>query len=191
MVSDHGEEFLEHGAIGHHFSLYSEVNDVAAILHGPGLGTQRVSEEVSLIDIGPTLLELAGLEPPAGIDGLSLVPLLRGGAGATELSGHLAQRPVFAHRWADQRHLWSVVLGGWKLIHSPVGDELFHIAEDPDEREPVTDRFPEKAAELRELIEGYKERDYQPDSLRKEVPLSDATLEELKKLGYISDESDL
>lgn len=63
IVSDHGDEFMEHGNRGHHLTLLEEVIHVPMVIQAPGLidGGQRVSGSVSIADLAPTLIDLAGL----------------------------------------------------------------------------------------------------------------------------------
>lgn len=77
VTSDHGHLIGEHGLIGHHY-LYDENLLVPLIISDPeGRGAgRRVSRQVRLIDVLPTVLELAGLPPPEDVDGVSLVPLM-------------------------------------------------------------------------------------------------------------------
>lgn len=78
VTSDHGEEFLEHGRLAH-TQAYRETLHVPLIVVHPGMTTaRRVAPLVESIDLAPTVLELAGLEP-AGMSGRSLYPWLAGG----------------------------------------------------------------------------------------------------------------
>ena len=62
ITADHGEEFWEHGALTHGTNLYNENVRIPLILLTPGhAGGQRIEDNVSLIDVAPTLLDLAGL----------------------------------------------------------------------------------------------------------------------------------
>lgn len=81
VTSDHGEEFLEHGRLGHE-QEYDACLRVPLVFSGGGLvpvGGQ-IDAVVETIDIAPTLLELARLAPPAAFQGRSLVSLLRANA---------------------------------------------------------------------------------------------------------------
>ncbi len=78
LTSDHGEEFLEHGKMVHE-QIYRETMHVPLIILHPQVTPRRVSSVVEGIDVTPTLLALAGLEPLEGISGRSLVDLLLGG----------------------------------------------------------------------------------------------------------------
>jgi arylsulfatase A-like enzyme len=91
ILSDHGEEFAEHGEYQHD-QLYTETLRVPLMIRLPGgrLGGTRVRGQTSLVDVMPTLLELLELQGPETMTGQSLVPAMR--------SGRLAARPVLAER---------------------------------------------------------------------------------------------
>lgn len=78
LFSDHGEAFGEHGTRLHGNSLYDEEIRVPLLVAGPGVTARWVEEPASLLDLGPTVLELAGASPPKDVTGRSLVPALRG-----------------------------------------------------------------------------------------------------------------
>ena len=80
VVSDHGDEFFEHGSIGHKSSLYAELCHIPLIVRVPGAGPkgQRVAELVRLYDLAPSLLDWCGLPPLAECQGASLRPFLEG-----------------------------------------------------------------------------------------------------------------
>ena len=78
VTSDHGEEFMEHGRVGH-TQIYPETLHVPLLVLHPDLQAERrVPELVQSIDIAPTLLELAGIPPLEAATGHSLVPLIAG-----------------------------------------------------------------------------------------------------------------
>ena len=62
VMADHGEEFLEHGKLGHGHGLYENLLDVPWILHVPGTPASVIESRVSLLDLYPTLLSAAGIE---------------------------------------------------------------------------------------------------------------------------------
>ncbi|MBM4013759.1 MAG: sulfatase [Planctomycetes bacterium] len=78
VTADHGEGFLEHDFLFHTTGLHDEVVRVPLLIHAPGLAGRTIDAPVSLIDLAPTLCELAGLAPPPEMQGTSLLPLLRG-----------------------------------------------------------------------------------------------------------------
>jgi hypothetical protein len=73
LAADHGEEFREHGSMGHSFSFFDEVLRVPLLLHEPGAKTGTVEPRpVSLLDVFPTVARIAGAAIPAGLQGRPL-----------------------------------------------------------------------------------------------------------------------
>ena len=121
ITSDHGEEFLEHGRIGHEGTLYHELIAVPLLLSAPGVSAATHTDPVSLVDLAPTLLELLDIGAPTDLDGRSLAPLLRGQA--------LPPRPVEVQLdWNAELTAW--VDGTLHLIEGPGKLELYDLAND-------------------------------------------------------------
>lgn len=80
VMADHGEAFGEHGHYNHGGLAYEEVLRVPLIVRVPGVPGRTVRELVSLNDLGPTILDLFGVDTPGSFMGQSLVPVLRGEA---------------------------------------------------------------------------------------------------------------
>src|SRR5262249_54561799 len=80
VTADHGEALGDHGQLYHSTDLYNSQIHVPLVLAGPGIKPGRIAETVSLTDLTPTLLELAGFDPPNGraIDGASFAQLATG-----------------------------------------------------------------------------------------------------------------
>jgi arylsulfatase A-like enzyme len=81
ITSDHGEAFQEHGVLGHTIHLYREMTHVPLLIRWPGkvAAGRALAAPVGLVDLVPTLLDLAGFEPPApGLDGRSMAADLTG-----------------------------------------------------------------------------------------------------------------
>lgn len=79
VTADHGEEFLEHGSASHGYTLYEEQIRVPLVVHFPTrLAPRRIPDQVQLIDVMPSVLELVGLSGAATAQGRSLVGLIRG-----------------------------------------------------------------------------------------------------------------
>ena len=131
VVSDHGEGLGDHGEAEHGLLLYREALHVPWIMRLPAGrgGGVRVSGAAGLVDVPPTLLELAGL-PADGMDGQSLVAALPGRrvADRTVYSETLYPRLHFG--WSD---LASAVDGRYHYIRAPL-PELYDVAVDPAER---------------------------------------------------------
>jgi arylsulfatase A-like enzyme len=120
VSADHGEEFREHGNLGHHEKLYDELLHVPLFLYGDGVAQREVSQPVSLLGLTPTLLECAGVEKDPLMQGQSL------------LDG--AEPFVLAEAWAGER-VTAVRTGRWKFITGAGSRELYDIERDPQERD--------------------------------------------------------
>jgi len=191
FLSDHGEEFKDHGHTGHGFSLYQELTGVLNLVHAPGLGVpaQRVEAPVSLADVLPTLLEWAGAEPLEGGDGRSLLPWLRGQADAG-LDHDFRQRILFAHRQerGGERELGAAVFSGWKLLHEKDTDQwsLYDLGQDPDETDDLYRPDHPLVQELGPRLERFLATPpvaSNPTSVN--IKLTPEELARLKELGYI------
>src|SRR6185503_10510055 len=79
--ADHGDEFFEHGGIEHTRTLYDEIMHVPLIVRLPGEGRGRVvTDQVGLVDLMPTLLDVLGVPSSPSLQGRSLQPLIAGGS---------------------------------------------------------------------------------------------------------------
>ena len=79
LTSDHGEGLGDHGIMEHGLHLFEELVRVPLIIRAPGLPAgRRVSGPAQLEDLAPTILALLGVDPPSTLDGVDLVPWLRG-----------------------------------------------------------------------------------------------------------------
>ena len=124
ILADHGEELLERGHVGHcscnlKGTLYDESIRIPLILRLPGkLPPGRVvSRQVSQIDIMPTLMQLAGLGVPDFVEGSSLLPLIRGEADRFREEAFAETTPAgWQSLPEDDREIWCVRTGRWKLI---------------------------------------------------------------------------
>ena len=186
IVSDHGEEFMDHGTLGHGFSLFDELMRVVGILHAPGIEPGSVDVNVSLIDVLPTLMDWLDVPLPDERDGRSLLPLLRGER-TGQAEREFGERILFGHRRnrVATEVLWAALFGSWKLIEDTSTGErmLFDLQEDPGE----TDNKIEEHAELAQVLQASLDRLKQSQSLGSgpvEVPMDEALLEHLRSLGY-------
>jgi hypothetical protein len=131
VSADHGEAFGEHGTYFHTKTLYEELIAVPLIAWGPGIDARRIEARAGLIDVGPTVLQLFGLDAPEGCSGRSLLPLMRG------LVDDLP-RPVLA----EGRLRRAIYDGDIKVIEDGLRKtvEAYDLARDPDESRNLFDR---------------------------------------------------
>jgi arylsulfatase A-like enzyme len=144
FVGDNGLALGSHGLLGKQ-SLYDHSIRVPMILAGPGIPKgARGDALVYALDLAPTVHDLCGVTPAPGMNGTSLVPILRGDA------KEVRDAAFFAYK-REQR---AVIEGRYKLIRYRVGGrervQLFDLASDPDE---VTDlsHKPERAEDVTRL----------------------------------------
>ncbi len=186
VTADHGEEFKEHGSMGHGRRLYQEAVSVPLIIGrpparpagkgtgdagGPGpSGAGRVSVPAAGIDLFPTITALAGVPPPAGLQGASLVPLLRpavaaagaagepgaaeGAAPALPGNGPAPDRPLVCETIRLNAHLKAVRRASLKLIQSMDENraELYDLAADPLELQDLSAARPEERRALAQAL---------------------------------------
>jgi arylsulfatase A-like enzyme len=187
VASDHGEAFFEHRLVGHRLWLYEELTRVPMILRAPGVPAgRREILPVSLLDVAPTLLGLAGGRPAAAGGGSAGpgLDLLAAGAGS-----RLARRGVLSEFGAGA----ALVNGEWKLAYR--GDypeaqrlQLFNLRLDPSESD---DRSLAEPAVARRLAAALREE--QAEARRLALPplpvdatrLSPGLLRNLRALGYL------
>ncbi|TFG81072.1 MAG: hypothetical protein E4H23_00275 [Chrysiogenales bacterium] len=186
VTADHGEEFLEHGQTGHGKSLYNEVLRVPLLFWSRALAPQRLPQEVSTVDIMPTIGAMLGMKAGEGFSGVSLWPFMR-------VDGQRSPKPLFATLLTSipggpEASLRATIWGQWKYI---VTDEQFRELYDtrshPRERinqfgrpgtEPVADK-------LNGLFLAFKTRcPVFPQDLS-QIKIDEKLLEELKTLGYV------
>jgi arylsulfatase A-like enzyme len=130
VVSDHGESLGEHGLTGHGSALVPEQTEIPLILWGSGIAPQSIPDTVSLADVAPTLLDLAGLEPLPRAQGRSLAPLLQGAPLAaqpvpSDLLRHLYNAEgVPEHAWTDPTRSRIVRGDGTQLTRDRQGAQV-------------------------------------------------------------------
>jgi choline-sulfatase len=150
IVADHGQEFMEHGNQFHGRSVYNESVRVPFLVRYPGVPPRVVPEPVSVIDVGPTLLDLVGIARPAGQNGISLAPTVRDGA-------PMPDRTVLSELLLDyriDRDLRAAFHGDWKLIWDLRANtyELYSLADDPGDLVELGVREPEALAAMRRRL---------------------------------------
>ena len=179
VTADHGEEFYDHGGWFHGQSLYDELIRVPLIVKMPGqlLAGSRPQEPVSGVDLVPSILSVAGVSVPEGVEGVDVFgPVDR----------VPPDRPVFSER---PPFLYSVRQGRWKLIRKDVRGgtdlRLFDLERDPEERVDEADAFGEIRDALAAMLAPRAAR-LTTGALSEEGGELDAyDRERLKALGYI------
>ena len=114
ITADHGEEFLDHGYVEHAWRLYAESVHVPLFFYAPKfLAPARVSQPVSLIDVAPTVLDLAGIQH-GGTD-FDGSPLFKRDGSAPVFAPR--SKPLFAELLMETRdHARMVIDGDYKYL---------------------------------------------------------------------------
>jgi len=182
LTADHGEELLDHGGVEHLDTHYDEVMRVPLVVRAPGAGHGLVvREQVGLIDVMPTVLDLAGVPTDLPMQGRSLVPLRDGGS--------LPERPLVgeASRTAG---LLAMRTNDWKYLRRPDGAEaLYDLVRDPGEHTDVCAARRATCARFASRLRAW-ESDVARTSRRLALPAAGTaavgadTEERLRHLGY-------
>lgn len=187
IASDHGETIGEHQFLDHGHNLYQEQVHVPLLFYNSGLfsGGRKITEEVQLIDVYPTLLQFVGLKPDSGIQGHSLIPGLR--------SNQFPSRPVLSEIDIDSHPRFAAFKRSQRMIledslkyidSSNQQNRLFDLQVDPAEmidqqktRPADAEQLHKKSNELFRALEMLKHKG--------SGKLDEETREKLKALGYI------
>jgi len=192
VTADHGEELYEHGGWLHGFTLFDEQLHVPLLIKPPrsmDAGGAVRTEPVSLVDVVPTILDIAGLEIPPDLDGRSLVPLLEGEAPIPPRTLY-ALEPL-SNRWGRTGIAWSARKGRFKWIRvhdsypsgvAPWPGEYYDLVADPGEQQNLAELGPGPCVELAREVESWR-----AEGLRQGAPLEvePSTVQRLRTLGYL------
>ena len=178
VVGDHGESLGEHGERDHGIFVYESSLQVPLIIRAPGVTPGRVASLVSQVDLLPTLLNLLGMSAPADVDGVSLVPALRGQT--------MPERELYAESLYPSRFGWSPLRmvrdTRWKFIDAPRA-ELYDLDTDPFELHDIAAQRPNVVAGMRARLV-----DFAPSTraASQGARPSEDVLRALASLGYIA-----
>lgn len=153
VTADHGEALGEHGQPNHSTDLYNSQIRVPLVVAGPGIKPNHIMEKVSLTDLVPTLVELAGFEPPKGpgIDGRSIADLMTGKR-MDAVDGGSAFAAMIKDR-SNPGGVTAIVSGRWKLIDIGGVFELYDLHSDPNENTNLIGQRSEIATTMKKLLE--------------------------------------
>lgn len=180
LTGDHGESLGEHGEKTHGFLAYNPVLRIPLIIRSPGEKPRRVADNVSHVDIFPTVCDLLGLRPPSSLHGASLAPFVRG--------KRREERPVFFESLSPALNLgWAPITGfilkNEKFIETPI-PELYDLAGDFDEAAnwAAGDNLGEYRRRLAQLVA----RQTSEGSAAPRPAMDQAARDKLVSLGYLA-----
>lgn len=174
VTADHGEEFQEHGNFAHFDeTLYDESIRVPLIIAGPGIERGIVDEQVSLIDVAPTIVDLLKLPEVGNFQGRSLLSAIR-----------LAEerRNVIS----ENSKKIAIRSEHWKYIYDreSATEELYNLHVDPQEQNNLSQTEHEVINEFRSELNAHLSMIERTAIHLPDVELEKEVKERLRRLGY-------
>jgi len=184
LAGDHGEGLDQHDEFEHGYFLYQTTVHVPLIVRCPRVvpSGREVAAVVRLVDVAPTILDLAGVQPASQMQGVSLRPLLTGTAEDLHLAAYSEAFEV--HTLLRLSRLWALTSGQWKYLASSQ-PRLYDLQTDPGELHDLLAEQPERAAALREQLRTLLAEAPPPLAGDSTVKLSSSEVARLESLGYL------
>jgi arylsulfatase A-like enzyme len=180
VVADHGEEFWEHGGVEHGHTVYEELVHIPLLLRWPGhiAAGSRVRSVVRITDVLPSILELVSAGVPPGLDGQSVLPLIRGDETTPRVA--LSENLLFAEERAGVRTVAQ------KYVRWDSGkEELYNLAADPaEQRDVLVTAAAESLQSLQALLPG-THASRETARMVRAPPVEGGVAEALRTLGYV------
>jgi len=199
LLSDHGEELFDHNPIVRHgHSLYDELLLVPLIMVYPkDLPPGKIiKEQVRLIDVMPTILDIANLTINSELEGVSLLPLIEGKKGLSPLTFAYSESIVYKKeekrsiRTKDYKYIMRPIdkMKRPKLSPDNVIEELYNLKNDSQERVNLASRDKEMSSTFLKVINNFLAKQQLPKQYESQPFLRGLTEEQkerLRALGYI------
>jgi arylsulfatase A-like enzyme len=187
ITADHGEEFGEHDDYGHGHTVYQELNWVPLIFVGSQVSSSDriVDTPVPMLDLMPTLLDIAGAPSPELVHGQSLLPALQG--------ADPAPRPIYSEAPARRSSYDDKALrdGDYKLVYNVKLDqtELYNLRDDPHEQNDLSASQAQRIEVMRDELRAWTTNAMEtwaslPHSRGQAEELDAAMEEALRQIGY-------
>jgi arylsulfatase A-like enzyme len=189
IVTDHGYDVAERYATTHGYSPYDEVTKTAAVIFDGGrkIDYPDPDKQVRLIDMGPTALKLAGIQPHENFQGLDIFSNYEEIPEYAYVSGY-GSTIVRSNKFK----LMKIYMKGESKYYfrengpfKEGGYYLFDLENDPGETENVLEKFPKIQHEMKKLMKQYLEDINGEFILGTTKRISSESVEGLKDLGYI------
>jgi arylsulfatase A-like enzyme/Flp pilus assembly protein TadD len=185
LVSDHGESLGEHGEKTHGFFVYNATLHIACIVKVPGAAPRVVADEVSLVDVMPTVLQALRIPIPSSVQGRSLLSLVAGRSAENPSNLYAESYPPLLHfGW---NYLRSLEWHGLKYI-ATTRPELYDTRADPKELHNLFSTHQALAEEMHGRLQALVSR-FTPAAgaaAAEMAPTDPALLESLRSLGYVA-----
>jgi len=180
LTGDHGESLGEHGETTHGFLASNAVLRIPLIIRSPGEKPRLISQNVSHVDIFPTVCDILGLKPPASLQGISLAPLIRGGRREDKPIAFESLSPALNLGWAP---VTGYVFKDEKFVDSPI-PEFYDLGKDFGERDNRAAGM--NLAPHRERLAGLLAAQSREGAERARQTTDQAARDKLMSLGYLA-----
>ena len=184
VAADHGQSLGSHGEDTHGIFLYDETIHVPLLIKLPEAqpSAKKVATKVRLVDIAPTLLEIAGIPVPSQMQGQSLLRIAKSGGG----SG--ADQPVYSRSDLSQRGFGWSPLESWRAgkylyIRAPK-PELYDMTADPGATHNLAQSSKATLDTMASQLENFDRR-FSGEAGKSTTELSSSEMQKLASLGYV------
>jgi arylsulfatase A-like enzyme len=198
ILSDHGDEFFEHGNKGHHRTVYDEVLRIPFVIRLPNAENagRVIEDQVSTLDVFPTLLDGAGITPPSDAEGESLIGWI-GGAKSTRdaVYADFYDKRGFNVQVARRTPVEKTIQHFNRINHPKRGPiEYYDLSSDAAESDNRSEQHPGEVASALERMSQWLEdrwRFHRRAELgaggADSIEIDEETKKRLESLGYVGD----
>ena len=184
VLADHGEQLGEHREQSHGFFVYDASVQIPLFIAGPGISPRVVPDQVRIVDVQPTVLDLLGVAAPAGVQGVSLRPAL---------DGQRQELLAFSETWYPRFHYgWSELQavrdGAYKFILAPTR-ELYDVGKDPGELTNLAATDAARADRMERALRALVAQTSRADAVKGPQAVDPAAEQRLRALGYVGSTS--
>ncbi|UCE43080.1 MAG: sulfatase-like hydrolase/transferase [Candidatus Aminicenantes bacterium] len=180
FTGDHGESLGQHGEVTHGYLAYNTTMWIPLIIAAPDFNPRQVDQLVCHVDIFPTICDICGLKKPSFLQGISLLPGMKGKRLPKRTIYFESLYPYYSRGWAP---INGFINGKEKYIQSPI-PELFDLEEDFVELNNLA-KNQNLEKQRKKLEQIMKDRSH-PTSEKARQRIDRESLERLRSLGYIS-----
>jgi arylsulfatase A-like enzyme/Tfp pilus assembly protein PilF len=181
FTGDHGESLGEHGEMTHGYFAYNSAIWVPLLIYIPGMKPRAIQQNVSHIDIFPTICDTLNIKKPPFLQGISLIPSMKGKKMDRRSIFFESLLPFYDLGWAPIR---GIIQDKYKFIDSPI-PELYDLEKDFTETRNLghTNKLNVFREQLSQIIQIQEPK----EEVIAERGIDRDTLERLKSLGYVGD----
>jgi tetratricopeptide (TPR) repeat protein len=188
LAADHGEGLGEHEEKTHGFFVYNSTLHVPLLVKIPGVAPRVIENNVSLVDVMPTVLQALKISVPPDVQGRSVLGLIEGraGKGSNDLPPLYAETylPLLHFHWSQLRALQE---GNMKYIEAPL-PELYDTRADPHEQKNLYSAQQSSEKEMKDKLSAFL-RQFTPtggSTVAGKEPTDPALMQRLRSLGYVA-----